>query len=318
MPDELLEIAERPGRLDVFLADCTDLSRNRLQTLIRGGIALVNGAAVTKAGTMLRAGDAVRLTVPDAEPLDAKPEDIPLSIVYEDDALCVVDKPQGMVVHPAPGHASGTLVNALLYRLGDLSGVGGALRPGIVHRIDRMTSGLLVVAKTDAAHQSLSAQFASHEANRSYYAIVDGNLREDTGTVDAAVGRHATDRKRMAVRADGRRAVTRWEVVERFGTHTLLRLRLETGRTHQIRVHMAFIKHPVTGDEVYGLKKPQLGLIGQALHGYLLQFTHPATKERLRFFSPLPPYFAEALKKLGFAGDISALTAAEADQERTE
>jgi 23S rRNA pseudouridine1911/1915/1917 synthase len=218
--------------------------------------------------------------------------------------LLVVDKPQGMVVHPAPGHPGGTLVNALLYHIGDLSGIGGELRPGIVHRIDKMTSGLLVVAKNDAAHRGLSEQFRNHTAHRSYIALVDGNIKQDDGTVDAPVARHLVDRKKMAIVPGGREAITHWQVAERYGQYTLLRLELETGRTHQIRVHMASLQHPVTGDDVYGRAKLPFGLKGQALHGYRLTFVHPESDDAMCFYAPPPEYFMTALKKAG--GEQSA------------
>lgn len=310
MRDEIFETADRAVRLDVFLADCTDYSRNRIQNLIKSGCASVNGKD-TKANTVLRVGDEILLTVDEPEETPLVPENIPLSIVYEDSDLIVIDKPQGMVVHPAPGHASGTLVNALMHHVKDLSGVGGELRPGIVHRIDKMTSGLIAVAKNDFTHTALSAQFATHAAGRSYLALVDGNIKEDSGTVDAPIGRHPADRKRMAIREDGRRAVTHWRVLERFTTHTLLQETLETGRTHQIRIHMASIQHPVTGDEVYGSKKRQLGLTGQALHGFQLRLTHPRTGGDMVFSSNLPEYFLAALRKLGYPGDGTEWTKAE-------
>ncbi len=303
MPEQLIIISEDAGiRLDAFLAAETDYSRNRIRALLDGGNVQVNGAGV-KPSYKVQAGDSILLMVPDAEESDVEPEDIPLDVIYDDADLCVVSKPQGMVVHPAPGHESGTLVNALLFRVGDLSSVGGVKRPGIVHRIDRMTSGLLVVAKNDAVHRALSEQFREHTAGREYLAIVEGNLKEDCGTVDASVGRHPRDRKKMAVVENGRKAVTHWRVLERFQTHTLLHVSLETGRTHQIRVHMAYIHHPVAGDEVYGHGKNRLGLEGQALHGYRLHFRHPVLDREMAFEIPLPDYFVLALKKLGWKGD---------------
>lgn len=299
--------ADAAERLDVFVAAHTALTRSAVKRLIDGGDVTVNGRRV-KAGYLLAAGDAVEVCIPPPEPLDAVAEDIPLSIVYEDADIAVVDKPQGMVVHPAPGHSAGTLVNGLLGRLDDLSGIGGALRPGIVHRIDRMTSGLIVVAKNDAAHTGLCAQFADHTAFRSYAAIVEGNLKDDSGTVDAPIGRHPTDRKRMAIARDGhgRRAVTHWRVVERMGAFTFIEAELETGRTHQIRVHMASIGRPVAGDAVYGRAKPQLGLAGQALHGWRLTLTHPKSGERMTFYAPIPDYFMDALRRAGCAADAEA------------
>ena len=227
------------------------------------------------------------------------PQDIPLDVVYEDDDVIVVNKPSGLVVHPAPGHPDGTLVNALLYHCGDsLSGVGGALRPGIVHRIDRDTSGLIIAAKNDYAHQFLSAQLADHTLARTYECIVVGNLREDSGTVDAPIARDSRDRKRMAVVPGGRRAVTHWEVIARYPGYTHVRCRLETGRTHQIRVHMAYLGHPILGDTVYGAKKAVPGLTGQCLHAVGLQFIHPRTKELVSLTCPLPEEFTAMLRKI--------------------
>ena len=232
-------------------------------------------------------------------PIDAVPQDIPLDVVYEDDDVIVVNKPSGLVVHPAPGHPDGTLVNALLYHCGDsLSGVGGALRPGIVHRIDRDTSGLIIAAKNDYAHQFLSAHLADHTLARTYECIVVGNLREDSGTVDAPIARDSRDRKRMAVVPGGRRAVTHWEVIARYPGYTHVRCRLETGRTHQIRVHMAYLGHPILGDTVYGAKKAVPGLTGQCLHAVGLQFIHPRTKELVSLTCGLPEEFTAMLRKI--------------------
>ena len=298
--ETILLIAEtEASRIDAYLAANTDLTRSKIQKLIKDGAVALNGKAC-KASSAVCAGDSIRIPVPetDGDRLP-EPENIPLDVVYEDDDLAVVNKPKGMVVHPAPGNPSGTLVNALLYRFQTLSGAGGEIRPGIVHRIDRMTSGLLVVAKNDFAHEALARQFADHTAHREYLCLVHGNLKEDSGTVDAPIGRHKTDRKRMAVTEDGRRAVTHWHVLERFGTETLLDVRLETGRTHQIRVHMAYIKHPILGDEVYGSPAPKLGLNGQALHGYRLTFSHPRTGETMSFTAPLPDDFITAIVRLG-------------------
>jgi 23S rRNA pseudouridine1911/1915/1917 synthase len=247
----------------------------------------------------------VRYVLPEAKPVELVAEDIPLDILYEDEDLCVVNKPRGMVVHPAVGNESGTLVNALLYHFDGLSTIGGEVRPGIVHRIDKMTSGLLVVAKNDMAHEGLARQFADHFAHRSYIALVAGNIREDTGTVDAPIGRHPTERKRMAVVPNGRRAVTHFRVLYRFSSVTLLSLELETGRTHQIRVHMAHIHHPLVGDSVYSSGKNDLGMEGQALHGWRLQFTHPKTGEHMAFQAPLPEDMQRALKRLGYPGSLS-------------
>ena len=298
--ETILLIAEtEASRIDAYLAANTDLTRSKIQKLIKDGAVALNGKAC-KASSAVCAGDSIRILVPETDGARLpEPENITLDVVYEDDDLAVINKPKGMVVHPAPGNPSGTLVNALLYRFQTLSGAGGEIRPGIVHRIDRMTSGLLVVAKNDFAHEALARQFAEHTAHREYLCLVHGNLKEDSGTVDAPIGRHKTDRKRMAVTEDGRRAVTHWHVLERFGTETLLDVRLETGRTHQIRVHMAYIKHPILGDEVYGSPAPKLGLNGQALHGYRLTFSHPRTGETMSFTAPLPDDFITAIVRLG-------------------
>lgn len=298
--ETVLLIAEtEAARIDAYLASNTAFSRSKLQKLIKNGAVTQNGLPC-KPNAQVRVGDAIRITddTPDLDALPA-PEDIPLDVVYEDADLAVINKPKGMVVHPAPGNETGTLVNALLYHFQSLSEMGGLTRPGIVHRIDRFTSGLLVVAKNDAAHEALARQFALHTAHREYLCLVHGNLKEDSGTIDAPIGRHKTDRKRMAVTPDGRNAVTHWRVLERFGTETLLDVRLETGRTHQIRVHMAYCKHPILGDEVYGSPAPKLGLTGQALHGYRLTFVHPRTGETMTFTAPLPEDFKTALHRLG-------------------
>ncbi|MBR0507485.1 MAG: RluA family pseudouridine synthase [Clostridia bacterium] len=298
--ETILLIAETEApRIDSFLAENTAFTRSKLQGLIKSGAVEKNGKTV-KPNAEVKAGDVIRLSVsPENGASAPEPEDIPLDVVYEDEDLAVINKPKGIVVHPAPGNSSGTLVNALLYRFGTLSGTGGDARPGIVHRIDKMTSGLLVVAKNDAAHEALAKQFALHTAHREYLCLVHGNLKEDDGTIDAPIGRHRTDRKRMAVVDDGRRAVTHWHVLQRFGTATLLDVRLETGRTHQIRVHMAYIKHPIIGDEVYGSGVSNLGIAGQALHGYRLTFVHPRNGETMTFTAPLPDEFRTALLRLG-------------------
>ena len=288
-------------RLDALLPRFVPaLTRSAAQKLLQSGAVAVNGAPVRK-NYRAAAGDTVELTLPEPEESAAEPEDIPLDIVYEDADVIAVNKPRGMVVHPAPGHSSGTLVNALLFHCGDsLSGVGGEKRPGIVHRIDMDTSGLLIAAKNDAAHLSLSAQLADHSMFRIYEAVVIGRLREDCGTVNAPIGRHPVDRKRMAVVArGGREAITHWEVVARYAGYTHIRCRLETGRTHQIRVHLEHIGHPLAGDMVYGRKKPEKGLAGQCLHARELEFTHPRTGERLHLTTDLPAYFTEFLAKLG-------------------
>ena len=286
-------------RLDAFLASSLDgLTRSQATQLIESGEVAVNGRAVSKS-YKLAGGEDIAVTLPEPEPVEAVPQDIPLDVVYEDADVIVVNKPSGMVVHPAPGHPDGTLVNALLYHCaGTLSGVGGALRPGIVHRIDRDTSGLIIAAKNDAAHQYLSAQLADHTLARTYECIVVGALREDRGTVDAPIARHPTGRKRMAVVAGGREAVTHWEVIARYPGYTHVRCRLETGRTHQIRVHMAYIGHPILGDTVYGAKKEVPGLTGQCLHAVGLRFLHPRTHEVVELFCPLPEEFTRMLQKI--------------------
>ena len=286
-------------RLDAFLASSLDgLTRSQAARLIESGEVAVNGETAGKS-YKLAGGEDIAVTLPEPEPVEAVPQDIPLDVVYEDADVIVVNKPSGMVVHPAPGHPDGTLVNALLYHCaGTLSGVGGALRPGIVHRIDRDTSGLIIAAKNDAAHQYLSAQLADHTLARTYECIVVGKLREDRGTVDAPIARHPTDRKRMAVVAGGREAVTHWEVIARYPGYTHVRCRLETGRTHQIRVHMAYIGHPILGDTVYGAKKEVPGLTGQCLHAVGLRFLHPRTHEVVELFCPLPEEFTRMLQKI--------------------
>lgn len=302
MPDRVqwtAEAADAGVRLDAFLAGRMEKTRSAVQKLIDQGSVQVNGSAAAK-NTRLRVGDWVEVEVPPPEELDVKPQDIPLDIVYEDGDLLVVNKPKGMVVHPAAGNPDGTLVNALLFHCGEsLSGINGVIRPGIVHRIDKDTSGLLIVAKNDRAHQSLAEQIAVHSFTRIYNAVVYGNLKEDEGTVSAAIGRHPTDRKRMAVLSSGgREAVTHYRVLERFSGFTLVECRLETGRTHQIRVHMAHIGHPVAGDPVYGPKKCITELRGQCLHARVIGFVHPSTGEYLEFDSGLPAYFDQFLTKL--------------------
>ena len=297
----MIQTQESAERIDALLArSLPELTRSAAQRLLAQGAVTKDGAPVKK-NYKTAPGDTFVVTLPDAAPSELVAQDLPLDVVYEDDDLIVVNKPRGMVVHPAPGHEDGTLVNALLAHCGDsLSGVGGERRPGIVHRIDKDTSGLLVAAKNDFAHLALSAQLADHTMARTYEAVVCGNLREDSGTVDAPIGRHPTDRKRMAVtQKNARRAVTHWSVIARYNGYTHIRCELETGRTHQIRVHMAYIKHPVSGDTIYGAAKPRLGLDGQALHAARLELTHPRTGERMVFAAKVPEYFRSALKKAG-------------------
>ena len=292
-------ICESDARLDVFAAEAADITRSRAGALIREGCVLVNGSQQAKAGCKLRAGDRVTVSIPEAEPASVEAEDIDLDILYQDADVAVVFKPSGMVVHPAAGNERGTLVNALLKHLDNLSGIGGEIRPGIVHRIDKDTSGLLLVAKNDRAHVSLSDQIRAHSVHRAYQAIVIGNLRDDEGFVDAPIGRHPTDRKRMAVVPGGREARTNWRVLERLRGATLIEARLTTGRTHQIRVHMASIGHPVLGDPVYGPKKSPYPVAGgQLLHAFQIGFVHPVTGEEMRFTAPPEPRFLEWLEKL--------------------
>lgn len=286
-------------RADAWLSETlADLTRSAAARLLEEGRVTSAGKPLAK-NYRLRGGETVEVSLPDPEPIQAVPQDIPLDIVYEDADVIVINKPKGLVVHPAPGHPDGTLVNALLFHCGDtLSGVGGALRPGIVHRIDRDTSGLIAVAKNDFAHQGLAAQLQDHTLARVYRCIVTGGPREDTGTVDAPIGRHPSDRKKMAVVPNGRAAVTHWRVLERFSGYTDMECRLETGRTHQIRVHMAYTGHPVLGDTVYGARKPVPGLQGQCLHAAELRFRHPRSGEPVELRCPLPEEFQRQRKRL--------------------
>jgi 23S rRNA pseudouridine1911/1915/1917 synthase len=277
-------------RLDVFIAGALNITRSRAQNLIKDGRVRVNGGA-GKPALPVAAGDAVEVDVPEPEPLDARPEDIALDIVYQDADVAVINKPKGMVVHPAAGNRTGTLVNALLHHIGDLSGINSVIRPGIVHRLDKDTSGLLLIAKNDAAHLSLAKQIKERTASRVYYAIVLGNFRDDQGEIDAPIARHPADRKRMAVLAGGREARTLYKVLERYGEATLLELRLVTGRTHQIRVHLAHIGHGVLGDPVYGPKRGKYPIDRQALHAGEIAFDHPSTGQRMTFCAPLPDDF---------------------------
>ncbi|WP_368294039.1 RluA family pseudouridine synthase [Dehalobacter sp. TBBPA1] len=288
-----------PGqRLDTALAECTSLSRSYLQNLIQQGCVLVNSQS-RKANYRVQEEDRVEISIPPAQKLDVLPEELPLDIVYEDDDLLVVNKPQGMVVHPAPGAWSGTLVNALLYHCQNLSGINGVIRPGIIHRIDKDTSGLLVVAKTDDAHHHLAHQIKEHSVGRSYRAVVHGLMSEPSGTVDAPIGRDPKDRKKMAVVfKNSRNAVTHYYVLERFMQFTEIKAVLDTGRTHQIRVHMAYLKHPVLGDPLYGPKKNPFGMTGQVLHAETLSFIHPRTGEKMTFTADPPESFRDVLEKL--------------------
>ena len=281
---------EKGQRLDVFVVErFPELSRSHVQKLIEQGNVLVDGS-VRKANYKLRGGEAVQVTVPQAEPISVEPEDIPLDILYEDKDIIVVNKARGMVVHPASGVYSGTLVNALLYHCQDLSGINGEIRPGIVHRLDKDTSGVMVCAKNDTAHLDLAEQIRTKTAHRTYWAIVHGNIKEEAGIIKGDIGRHPTDRKKMAiVRENGKPAVTHFKVLERFGEYTLVECQLETGRTHQIRVHMTSIGHPLVNDPKYGPKKSSpFAINGQALHSLQLTLTHPVTKEEMTFTAPIP------------------------------
>lgn len=301
MEEEFELICEKPGeRIDLFLSGkMENLSRSYIQKLIKDGNLSVNGAAV-KPNYKVARGDSICVRIPGPEVLDVLPENIPLDILYEDDDILVVNKPKGMVVHPAPGHSSHTLVNAVLYHCGnELSGINGVIRPGIVHRIDKDTTGSLVICKNDRAHQILAEQLKEHSITRKYHAIVHGNFREDSGTVNASIGRHPTDRKKMSTKSSsGRPAVTHYRVLERFGNYTYIECELETGRTHQIRVHMSSIGHPILGDSVYGPSKCPFSLQGQTLHAKILGFRHPATGEYVEFDAPLPEYFVRLLSAL--------------------
>ena len=293
--------ADRPGeRADALLARLVpDLTRSAAQKLLERGAVTLNGGPARK-NDRPAPGDVLEVVLPDPEPIDLVPQDIPLDVVYEDGDVIVVNKPVGLVVHPAPGHPDGTLANALLYHCGSsLSGINGELRPGIVHRIDRDTSGLIIAAKNDRAHLALAAQLQDHSLARTYEAVAVGGLREDSGTVDAPIGRHPVDRKKMAVdRKNGREAITHWTVLARYPGYTHVECRLETGRTHQIRVHLASIGHPLLGDTVYGAKKPVPGLAGQCLHARRLRFVHPSTGEPVELECPLPAWFQDVLRKI--------------------
>lgn len=286
-------------RLDVFITQkLSDISRSSVQKLISQGNISVNEKPV-KANYKVKIKDAIRVTIPPPELLDVEAENIPLTIVYEDDDLAVVNKAQGMVVHPAPGHYSGTLVNGLMYHLKNLSTINGVMRPGIVHRLDKNTSGLMLVAKNDKSHKYLAQCLKDHSIKRIYFALVEGNVKEDEGQVNAPLGRSEKDRKKRTVTSkNGKEAITNYWVVERYGRYTLLKLRLKTGRTHQIRVHMKHLGHPLVGDDVYGSRTNKFGLEGQLLHSKILGFVHPSTKEYMEFESDLPDYFMKVLKAI--------------------
>lgn len=291
---------EKAVRIDRFLAEkYPDFSRSYLQKLLKDQAVSVEGRPV-KANYKVQPGAEIRIEIPELEPLDIKPEAIPLDILYEDEYLLVINKPKGMVVHPAAGHTEGTLVNAVMAHCGEnLSGINGVLRPGIVHRIDKDTTGALLVCKEDSVHRDLAEQLKEHSIKRRYRAVVRGNLKEDKGTVEGPIGRHPTDRKKMAVNhKNGKSAVTHYRVLERFGQYTYVECRLETGRTHQIRVHMSSIGHPLLGDTVYGSARDPFHLQGQALHAMILGFCHPVTNDYMEFEAPLPEYFLKLLEKL--------------------
>ena len=299
--EQMSLISKKKGeRIDKFLGEnLDDLSRSYIQKLLKEEQVLVNGRVI-KANYKTQSGDYIEFHIPDPEVLDILPENIPLDILYEDDYVLVVNKPKDMVVHPSAGHTSGTLVNAVMAHCGEhLSGINGVLRPGIVHRIDKDTTGALLICKDDAVHRDLAEQLKEHSIKRRYRAVVQGNLKEDEGTVNAPVGRHPTDRKKMAINhKNGKEAITHYKVLERFGQATYIECRLETGRTHQIRVHMASLGHPLLGDTVYGSSKNPYHLQGQALHAMILGFVHPITGEYLEFEAPLPEYFSKLLEKL--------------------
>jgi len=294
----LVESNDAGKRIDVFLSEkIEDMSRSRIQKLIEDNKIKVNAKEI-KSNYKIKNGDEITVEVPKPVMLQIQAEDIDIDILYEDDDIVVVNKPQGMVVHPAAGNYTGTLVNALLKKCRTLSSINGVIRPGIVHRIDKDTSGVLVVAKNDYAHQHLAEQIKEHTVKRVYIALTEGVIKQDQGTIDKPIGRHPIHRKKMAVIENGKRAVTHFKVLERYKENTLVEARLETGRTHQIRVHMAYIGHPLVGDPVYGFKKQKFNLKGQALHAMVLGFIHPRTGEYMEFSSPLPDYFQNLIEKL--------------------
>lgn len=291
--------AEDAGtRADVFLAAKLGVSRSNMQKLLEDG-RVKRGEKIIKANYKVRAGEMFVVDIPEPEPIEAVPENIPLDIIYEDDDVVVLNKARGMVVHPAPGNYTGTLVNALLYHCSNLSGINSAIRPGIVHRLDKDTSGIMIVAKNDAAHISLSQQIQSKTAVRTYLAVVRGNIKTDSGTIETQIARDKTDRKKMAVvKEGGRDAITDYEVLEHFGKYTLVRCKLRTGRTHQIRVHMEYLGYPLVGDPKYSPMKTPFGIKGQALHSHTLEFTHPRTGERMKFEAPLPEDMHKIITRL--------------------
>lgn len=292
------EVEDAGTRADVFLAAKLGVSRSNMQKLLEDG-RVKRGEKIIKANYKVRAGEMFVVDIPEPEPIEAVPENIPLDIIYEDDDVAVLNKARGMVVHPAPGNYTGTLVNALLYHCSNLSGINSAIRPGIVHRLDKDTSGMMIVAKNDAAHISLSQQIQSKTAVRTYLAVVRGNIKTDSGTIETQIARDKTDRKKMAVvKEGGRDAITDYEVLERFGKYTLVRCKLRTGRTHQIRVHMEYLGYPLVGDPKYSPMKTPFGIKGQALHSHTLEFTHPRTGERMKFEAPLPEDMHKIITRL--------------------
>lgn len=298
MNSKTIVSGENGVRIDSYLAgNMEDMSRSYIQKLIDEGNVLVNNSRV-KSNYKVKTGDVISVAIPEPVKLEVEAEDIDIGIMYEDDDVIVVNKPQGMVVHPAAGNYSGTLVNALLKHCSSLSGINGVIRPGIVHRIDKDTSGVLVVAKNDTAHKYIAEQIKEHTVNRLYIALVEGVIKSENGTIEGSIGRHHTNRKMMDVVSDGKHAVTHFKVLERFKNYTLIEAKLETGRTHQIRVHMAHIGHPVVGDPLYGIKKQRFKLKGQVLHAAVLGFAHPRTGEYMEFKAPLPKYFEDLLKNI--------------------
>ncbi len=297
MTEQTLLVQSPQARLDTYLSEQLSLTRSAVKKLVEGGNVLVDGAP-PKAGQALKTGSTVTVSIPEPKPIAAQAEEIPIEIVYEDGDIAVINKAQGMTVHAGNGNLEGTLVNALLFHLDNLSGINGAIRPGIVHRIDKDTSGLLVVAKNDEAHHSLSEQIAQKTCKREYLALLEGVIKEDSGQIATDIGRNPNDRLQQAVLPAGRgkRAVTDWEVAERYARNTLVRFSLQTGRTHQIRVHAKYMGHAVVGDPVYGHKKQRFELNGQLLHAARLELTHPKTGERMSFTAPLPEYFQRILK----------------------
>ncbi|QCX32551.1 RluA family pseudouridine synthase [Caloramator sp. E03] len=294
-----VDFEDADKRIDIYISKkIEDVSRTQVQKLIDEGKILVEGKKI-KSNYKVKAGDKIEIEIPDPVKIDIVPEDIDIEILYEDEDIAVVNKPQGMVVHPAAGNYTGTLVNALLARCSNLSGINGEIRPGIVHRIDKDTSGVLVIAKNDIAHKKLAEQIKEHSVNRIYVALVEGIIKNDSGVINLPIGRHPVERKKMAVvKNGGRNAVTHFKVIERYKENTLIQAKLETGRTHQIRVHLAHIGHPLVGDPVYGYKKQKYKLKGQALHAMTLGFIHPTKGEYMEFSAPLPDYFNELIKKL--------------------